>query len=64
MSSDKKSVVDSVDELRAGLQRLQEFAERERGKTKKLVEALMRLAELPGRPGVIASQAVEEWLKP
>lgn len=54
------------EELAAGFNRYRERVEREAKKTERLIEAMMRIAELePVTPATkLAMAAVEEWLKP
>jgi predicted house-cleaning noncanonical NTP pyrophosphatase (MazG superfamily) len=52
--------------LEGQLKEFRAMFDREREKTKKLVEVLMQIAELPGqnKASGIAHAAVEKWLKP
>jgi hypothetical protein len=64
-TDDDKQIRKSLDKMRTLFKDVQTTMLREQAKTKKLVEALMQIADLPGKSkhGDIARTAVEAWLK-
>lgn len=60
------TVAEELTKISATFEEMRVTMVKDRERTRKLVEALMKIAETPayGRACVVASQAVEEWLKP